>query len=363
LRFLNAIIAFALVVVCAPVQASVVDFYAQSERLASGSLTFGAGKVMTGLDGSVVVYGPVDGSGVCAADASGACSDQIELIFFGPVQGLSFAVDASEDAGDVTMTVVDEAGSATQVAVPSAALGSRLAVSGAVRSVSVAADSGTVGLSKIGFPEGSTLTRRGRSALGPRPDFSAAILSDLQRLDLLALGRTGYLPGPLVFDDAVFTTPGGGEFYIYEPFQVPGVPRGGVICAAERVNGDDFCTGDFTVTFGDYVSDLKFQSFLAEDRDLTKIYIWSDDILLGTETVTTETTVDLTGYTGITRLFFEDHSAVERGAAGIAYGNFEFRTYVDFLRPVPVPSGLVLGLSGLAVLGAFGARRRRKAVE
>jgi len=196
----------------------------------------------------------------------------------------------------------------------------------------------------------------------------------LRSLDILSIGRTGYVSGDVDLGDAVAEPVDGMEFYLYASSSVSALPPGGAICAIQVVRGDDFCTGDWTLTFKRPVRDLSLGAFLVEDRDSARIEVWNDDMYLGTENVTGSGKIDLSGYGSVSRLSINDGSAAVRGAAGIAYGDVSYRYDIPSevavvplpdipseVAVVPLPPSAVLVWGSIAAFGTLGgiARRRR----
>jgi hypothetical protein len=116
------------------------------------------------------------------------------------------------------------------------------------------------------------------------------------------------------------------------------------VCA---INGSN-CEADLDISFNNLVSDLSFvtSGWQTGDSVTASIYDASNS-LLASIIITSNTFVDFSAYTGISRLFLDDNST----AAGIAYDQFNFTT-------VPVPAAVWLFGSGL--MGIIGFSRRKR---
>ena len=140
----------------------------------------------------------------------------------------------------------------------------------------------------------------------------------------------------------------GTTLYLNEFF--PGA--GGSVCSAFiPASGSLSCASDLRITFTTAVSQLSLAAIGYDDGDSVTISAFAGGLLLDSQTVTSDTVVDFSGFSGVTQLVFDDQSE----GSGYAYGNFSF---IQSAGVVPEPStGLMMGL-GIAALGCFAARRR-----
>lgn len=161
-------------------------------------------------------------------------------------------------------------------------------------------------------------------------------------LDFTSVG-SGFLGvTSIVLPEAIVTTPDGNDLFI----GAGGI--GNSICGITFGN----CQGDLNFDFTSEVSDLVFETggFDPGDSTLASIFDGGNS-LLSSINIASNTTVDFTGFSGISRLFLADSST----GAGFSYGNFNF----DPAQAVPEPTSLALLGLGLAGIG-LATRRRRK---
>lgn len=115
------------------------------------------------------------------------------------------------------------------------------------------------------------------------------------------------------------------------------------------------CANDLTIDFTDLVSGITFDvfGFQAGDGvnvfDAVTVFIYGLNGLLGTVDITGNGPVNLSAFTGVDYLFFDDSSTF----AGVAYGNVTYTV----AAPVPLPASLSLLLLGFGALTFL--RRRR----
>ena len=111
------------------------------------------------------------------------------------------------------------------------------------------------------------------------------------------------------------------------------------------------CEGDLEIDFTSDVNDLEFTVFGFDSGDFVALSVFDgSDGLLTSLNITGNGLIDLSAFTGIGRLFFEDSST----GAGFAYGEFFFNQ----TQVVPIPAALPLLLTALA--GLFGLKYRAK---
>jgi hypothetical protein len=130
----------------------------------------------------------------------------------------------------------------------------------------------------------------------------------------------------------------GTDLYVYPDFSR--------VCA---ISGGS-CEADLEIDFVQTVSDLSFivHGYGVGDSVLATLYDELDNVITSV-TITTQTFIDFSGYTGISRIYFDDSST----SAGLAFGEITF-------QPVPIPAAVWLFGSGL--LGLAGMSRRKKAM-
>ncbi len=156
-------------------------------------------------------------------------------------------------------------------------------------------------------------------------------------LDFSAFGSYGQGTTQITLPEAVVTS-FGTDIFIYEDKSR--------VCAI----GGGSCAADLEIDFVQTVSDLSFivHGYGPGDSVLATIYDELDNVLASV-TITTQTFIDFGGYTGISRIYFDDSSS----AAGLAFGEITFQA-------VPIPAAAWLFGSGLLALG--GMSRRKKVV-
>lgn len=175
--------------------------------------------------------------------------------------------------------------------------------------------------------------------------LAAALLSPATRADTLDFDAVagGALDTTVLSLPQATITAAGTTLYNLKQFYFVGA--GGAICS---ISSSGLCDSDLSIDFTAPVSGLTFRTDGYHPGDSVTVYAYAGATLLGTDTVTSNRLVDLSAYSGITRLFLDDSST----AAGYGYGAFSFTT------AVPEPQTYALMLAGLAALGAAAHRRR-----
>ena len=178
-------------------------------------------------------------------------------------------------------------------------------------------------------------------ALAAATTFSVGA-SSAATLDFTTLG-SGTIGSATASVPGADLTSEGGQFFV-------GAGAGGnTICALT----DAFnCQSDLTIDFLNIVSNL---SFVVSGFDLGDFVSLTVSNSLGASIATIEILadglVDLTAFSGIGSLFFDDASI----GAGYAYGDFNFDVGT---ATIPLPATLPLLLAGLGAAGLIGRRRK-----
>ena len=177
-------------------------------------------------------------------------------------------------------------------------------------------------------------------------------------LNFEPLGSAELTSTTLTLDGAVIKG-FGTSFYIFASDVDLGLTsgEGGAICSAFRPTSDRLsCAADMQISFKTAVSALNFRTFGDDDGDSVKISAYAGDTLLGTpQVVTSNTVVDFSALSGVTKLVFDDQSTGPDGGSGFAFGKFSFTPSVS---PVPEPATGLMMVLGIAAMGGFARRRR-----
>ena len=167
--------------------------------------------------------------------------------------------------------------------------------------------------------------------------ISSQAFADVIDFTVFAQGDTGSTT--LVVPEATFTS-FGGNFYI-----------GAAGVASEICALGGGCATDFDAVFTSLIENLTLVTSGFQGGDTVEIFAYdASAVLLGSVVQASNGLVDLTAFSGISRLFFDDSST----AAGFGYDAFTF----DVVASVPEPG--TLALLGIGLFGMGLARRRRK---
>ncbi len=164
-------------------------------------------------------------------------------------------------------------------------------------------------------------------------------------LDFTELDSSGIIATTVVeLSNATLTSSGSG-FFIAAPGPFGGQTESSIVCATPV--GGFSCEEDMQIDFDFDVENLSFSSIGAETGDSVEITAFLDGDAVGSTTVTTNTTIDLTAFGTIDSLFFADSSS----NAGIAFNLFNFDAAGVVVAPIPLQaSGLLLLASGLGFM-------------
>jgi len=175
----------------------------------------------------------------------------------------------------------------------------------------------------------------------------AANVADAATLDFQSLGFGNQGTSVLVLANATVTSAEGDLFV-----GAGSIPNS--VCALSTNPLVGTCESDIDIVFNSLVSNLTLQTGGFNPGDSVSFFAYDNSaVLLGSVLgVSSNTTVDLTAFAGIRRLFIDDSST----GAGFSYGNFDFTSAPT---AVPEPATLLLFGSGLAA----SAYRRRKSVR
>ena len=168
---------------------------------------------------------------------------------------------------------------------------------------------------------------------------SPAAMADTLDFSTFALGAQG--SPVMVLSNAVITSYGA-DIYV----GAAGLDH--EICA---LTGGFTCEADMKIDFTSAVSSLKFVTSGYDGGDFIDVFAYSGVTLLGSVSHSSNGTVDLTAYSGITSIFIDDSST----GAGMAYDHFDFTT-----APVPEPETYAMMLAGLGLLGVAARRRKQR---
>ncbi|MES9956198.1 MAG: PEP-CTERM sorting domain-containing protein [Sedimenticola sp.] len=176
--------------------------------------------------------------------------------------------------------------------------------------------------------------------------FMAVTGAQASTLDFTEVGATGIVSQTVINLSNATLTSYGDDMYIGAPGVFGETNNLGIVCASPVGSGN--CEEDLQIDFLTVVTDLMFESFGVSAGDSVTVSAYLGASLLGSTVVTTQTTVDFSGFGSIDRLFFADSST----AAGIGWGDFSFNT--------SVPEPTTLALMGLGLAG-IGWKRRKAA--
>lgn len=166
--------------------------------------------------------------------------------------------------------------------------------------------------------------------------FSTSALADTLDFTTLSPGAQGSTV--LVFPQATITS-FGNDFY---------VGASGIASEICPLIGSN-CQADMQVDFTSAVNSLSFVLAGYDSGDHLDINIFSGATLLGTIASEANGLVDLSAYSNITKLYFDDSST----GAGFSYDKFQFT-----VANVPEPETYGMLLAGLGLLG-FATRRKQ----
>lgn len=171
----------------------------------------------------------------------------------------------------------------------------------------------------------------------------ATTTAQADTLDFEALPAGDLSTTVLVMSNATVTGFGASLFNLSSIY---GTGTGGSICS---LTAAFTCEADLQIDFSGAISDLTFQTYGYDSGDNVAISAYAGATLLGTTVVTSDTLVDFSSFSGVTRLYMDDSST----GAGYGYGSFAFA--------VPEPGTYALMLCGLAGIAAWARRRQAKA--
>lgn len=161
---------------------------------------------------------------------------------------------------------------------------------------------------------------------------------------------SGFVPNHLTFPEATFT----GENGLFVKAYGGGEKQ---LCSYDITVKS--CAADLTVDFSAPVSNLTFDVFGFQRRDAITVSVFDALMsLVGTYSITGNGIQDLSSFTNVARLLFDDNS----GAYGVAYGPFSFEAGEPTPMSVPLPAALPLLATALAALGLAGWAHSRKMV-
>ncbi|WP_029146715.1 PEP-CTERM sorting domain-containing protein [Methylophilus sp. 5] len=167
--------------------------------------------------------------------------------------------------------------------------------------------------------------------------FSTSVLADTLDFTTLSQGPQGSTV--LVFPQATITS-FGADFYI---------GASGIASEICPLTTSTNCQADMQVDFTSAVNSLSFVLAGYDSGDHLDINIFSGATLLGTIASEANGLVDLSAYSNITKLYFDDSST----GAGFSYDKFQFT-----VANVPEPETYGMLLAGLGLLG-FATRRKQ----
>ncbi len=142
----------------------------------------------------------------------------------------------------------------------------------------------------------------------------------------------------------------GADIYVAGPgtYGPPFGPSGG-FCGVTSVNGSS-CSTVSTVSFDSAISDLSFVTRAFDSGDVVNAMIYSGATLLQTLVASSNTTLDFSGFSGITSLVLDASAST---GLGFTYGDFDFAD----VSAVPLPASGMLLIAGIG--GIAGLRRKK----
>ena len=170
-------------------------------------------------------------------------------------------------------------------------------------------------------------------------------------LDFNEVTVNDYVGGTsLSLSNATITTAGADIFVAGPGTYTPAFGSSGGFCSVTTVSGFD-CSTVSTISFNSAVSDLSFVTRAFNGGDIVNAMIYSGTTLLHTIVATSDTTLDFSGFAGVTSLVLDASAST---GLGFVYGDFDF----NGVPTVPLPASglmLIVGIGGIAGL------RRKKA--
>ena len=152
----------------------------------------------------------------------------------------------------------------------------------------------------------------------------------------------------LTLSNATITT-SGADLYVAGPgaYDPAFGPYGG-FCGVTVTTGLD-CSTISTISFNSAISDLNFVTRAYGTGDIVNAMIYSGTTLLHTIVATSNTTLDFSGFSGVTSLVLDASAST---GLGFVYGDFAFND----VSTVPLPASGLLLIAGIG--GIAGLRRK-----